>query len=206
MAQHTPTIKNETPLAPRAHSRHRPPRLPGYDYSQAGAYFITLCTHHRMLLFGQIENGQMRPNNAGLMVADVWETLPRLFPDLALDGFTIMPNHIHGILFISPPRHAFPFSQKGLALPVGDDPRSGHIRAKGPHTIGNIVGAFKSLSTLRYINNVKTSHWPSFEGRLWQPNYYEHVIRNESNLTQIRTYIANNPAQWSLDRENPINF
>lgn len=206
MAQPTPTIKNEKPPPSRTYPRHRPPRLPGYDYSQAGAYFITLCTHHRMLLFGQIENSRMRSNNAGLMIVDVWETLPRLFPDLALDMFTIMPNHIHGILFISPSNHALPCPQRDLDLPANDSRYSDHTHAKSPHTIGNIVGAFKSLSTLRYINNVKTSRWPPFKGRLWQPNYYEHVIRNESNLTQIRTYITNNPAQWSLDRENPVNF
>ncbi len=204
MAPRTPAIK--TSLPPRAYARHRPPRLPGYDYSQAGGYFITLCTHHRMLLFGQIENSQMHPNNAGRMIAEVWETLPRLFPDVVLDGFMVMPNHIHGILFISPPKHAFSIPQKDSILPVADDPHNSHLHAKGTHTVGNIVGAFKSLSTLKYIHNVKTSCWPPFNGRLWQLNYYEHVIRNESNLTQIRTYIANNPAQWSMDRENPVNL
>lgn len=155
-------------------------RLTGYDYSQAGAYFITACAQDRVCLFGEVVGGEMHLNDAGRMVLAEWNSLPVRFPGLELDEFGVMPNHIHGIITI--------------AHPVPGPP---------PPRLGDIVGAFKSLTTDLYIQAVKHSGWPPFPGRLWQRNYHEHVIRSETSLNRIRQYILDNPASWTSDLEHP---
>jgi putative transposase len=177
------------PYDPNRHHR-RSIRLKGYDYSQAGAYFITLCTQDRACLFGKVVNGEMRLNDAGRMVLAEWHRLPERFPQVVLDAFVVMPNHVHGILVITDP-----------ASTVGATTRVAPTRVAP--TVGNIIGAFKSRVTVEYIRGVKTSGWPPFRGRLWQRNYYEHIIRNERALNAIRRYILENPLRWHLDRENP---
>ena len=198
------------PYDPNRHHR-RSIRLKGYDYSQAGAYFITLCTQDRACLFGKVVNGEMRLNDAGRMVLAEWNRLPERFPHLVLDAFVVMPNHVHGIVVITNPATddtattAPTIVGTGL-VPVPDDgattrvaPTVGDIVAP---TVGDIVGAFKSRVTVEYIRGVKTSGWPPFRGRLWQRNYYEHIIRNERALNAIRQYIIENPRRWQMDREN----
>lgn len=166
------------PYDPNRHHR-RSIRLKGYDYSQAGAYFITLCTQDRACLFGKVVNGEMRLNDAGRMVLAEWNRLPERFPHLVLDAFVVMPNHVHGILVITDPAPTVG-ATVGATLVVAP-------------TVGNIIGAFKSRVTVEYIRGVKTSGWPPFRGRLWQRNYYEHIIRNERALNAIRQYIMENP-------------
>ena len=198
------------PYDPNRHHR-RSIRLKGYDYSQAGAYFITLCTQDRACLFGKVVNGEMRLNDAGRMVLAEWNMLPERFPHVVLDAFVVMPNHVHGIVVITNPATddtattAPTIVGTGL-VPVPDDgattrvaPTVGDIVAP---TVGDIVGAFKSRVTVEYIRGVKTSGWPPFRGRLWQRNYYEHIIRNERALNAIRQYIIENPRRWQMDREN----
>lgn len=167
------------PYDPNRHHR-RSIRLKGYDYSQAGAYFITLCTQDRACLFGKVVNGEMRLNDAGRMVLAEWNRLPERFPHLVLDAFVVMPNHVHGILVITDPAPTVGATVVGATLVVAP-------------TVGNIIGAFKSRVTVEYIRGVKTSGWPPFRGRLWQRNYYEHIIRNERALNAIRQYIMENP-------------
>jgi REP element-mobilizing transposase RayT len=150
-------------------------RLPTYDYAQPGGYFVTICTQDRKCLFGQIIDGDLNPNPAGRMVQELWEALPQRFSHINLDAFVVMPNHLHGIIVIEEKR-----------------PGQG---------LGQIVGAFKSLATNRYIVGVRQAGWPRFAGRLWQDNYFEHVIRNDVSLQRIREYIANNPLQWDSDPE-----
>ena len=162
-------------------------RLKDYDYSQSGAYSIIICTQDRACLFGEIADANTQCNAAGQMATSEWLALPERFPTARLDEFVIMPNHIHGILWIN-------------RATVG----AGLVPAHPP-TIGDIVGAFKSLTTVAYIRGIKTSGWPTFRGQLWQRNYYEHIIRDDEDLNQIRQYIINNPAQWAMDRENPMN-
>jgi REP element-mobilizing transposase RayT len=202
-------------------------RLKDYDYSQSGAYFITICTQDRACLFGEIADANTRCNAAGQMATSEWLALPERFPTVRLDEFVIMPNHIHGILWVNRgtvgaglvPAHD-PASARDRATiwnrattrvaptanvqqnsaPVG----AGLVPAHAP-TIGDIVGAFKSLTTVAYIRGIKTSGWPTFRGQLWQRNYYEHIIRDDEDLNQIRQYIIDNPAQWAMDRENPMN-
>ena len=174
------------PYDPNRHHR-RSIRLKGYDYSQAGAYFITLCTQDRACLFGRVMNGEMRLNDAGRMVLAEWNRLPERFPQVVLDAFVVMPNHVHGILVITDPAPTVG-ATVGATLVVAP-------------TVGNIIGAFKSRVTVEYIRGVKTSGWPPFRGRLWQRNYYEHIIRNERALNAIRQYIMENPRRWHRDRE-----
>jgi putative transposase len=157
-------------------------RLDGYDYAQAGAYFVTVCTQNRMCLFGDIVDGVMRLNDAGRMVRSVWEGLPDRFAGMELDAFVVMPNHVHGIIT---------FVGAGLALPEEKG------AASSAPTLGDVVRAFKSMSAIHINRLLRRS------GPLWQRNYYEHVIRNERELAKIREYIATNPLKWALDRENP---
>ncbi|MDT0499133.1 transposase [Algiphilus sp. W345] len=185
-----------------------------YDYTQAGAYFVTVCAQDRACLFGEIVDGEMRLNAAGEMVAAEWQALVGRFPGVELDGFTVMPNHIHAIVVLVgaglvPARtcageemgdhEGRPYGGWGNheGRPYGD--------GRPPPTLGDVMGAFKSITTVSYTRGVKQSTWPGFRGRLWQRNYYEHIIRDTASLHGIREYIANNPLQWALDRENPIN-
>jgi len=220
------------PYDPNRHHR-RSIRLKGYDYSQAGAYFITICTQDRACLFGKVVNGEMRLNDAGRMVLAEWNMLPERFPHVVLDAFVVMPNHVHGIVVITNPAPddtattAPTIVGAGLVSapndgPMDAPPNDGPMSAPndGPMdappndgtttrtttrvapTVGDIVGAFKSRVTVEYIRGVKTSGWPPFRGRLWQRNYYEHIIRNERALNAIRQYIIENPRRWQMDREN----
>ena len=154
-------------------------RLQGYDYRQAGAYFITVCCHQRACLFGDIVDGMLRPNHAGHAVQEAWEGLPDRFPQLECDAFVVMPNHVHGILVVAD--------------------------SEQPMHLGDVVGAFKSLTVYRYAKGVREEGWPRYQGGLWQRNYYEHVIRDEVSLNQVREYIAGNPGQWEDDPENPMS-
>ncbi len=191
--------------------RRRSLRLQGYDYAQAGACFVTICTQGRECLFGEIMDGKMLSNDAGRMVNEEWHALPQRFPTIELDAFVVMPNHVHGIIVIAPsgnnpaPVGAGLVPAPGLVPALGRVPaRNGAITRVAP-TLGDMVGAFKSRVTVKYVHGVKSNGWLSFHGRVWQRNYYEHIIRDEASLHRIREYIANNPLQWALDRENPAN-
>ena len=165
-------------------ARRRSLRLPNYDYSQAGAYFITVCTHGRELLFGDVIDSEMELNELGRIAAQEWLKSARLRDEIALDAWAVMPNHVHGIVLITDDRG------KGdrPAAPAGPRPRS----------LGALMAGFKSAATKR-INAQRST--PS--ASVWQRNYYERVIRNESALNRIRQYIADNPARWWEDPENP---
>lgn len=160
----------------------RSTRLQAYDYAQAGAYFVTICA--RACLFGEISNNTMQTNQLGQIVEECWAAIPSHFPDVELDVFCLMPNHFHGIIVISVgATHASPLQRPG--------PSS--------RSLGAIVGSFKSAATKR-IRELK--NMPNLV--IWQRNYYEHVIRNDSDLDRIRTYIVNNPFQWANDENNPV--
>jgi putative transposase len=172
--------------APRP--RRRAIRLAGYDYAQAGAYFITMCTEDRALLFGAIQDGVMRLNETGAFVEAAWQDLSRHYRNVALDEFVVMPNHVHGIIVI--------------AEQDDHDAASGGAGLKPAptksHPVSEIVRGFKTFSARR-INE----HRGTRGAAVWQRNYYEHVIRNEASLSRIRQYVANNPASWPDDPENP---
>ncbi len=164
--------------------RPRSIRLRGYDYRSAGAYFVTVCADHKQVLFVD--------DRVAAAVAGVWLALPEHFGHLRLDEFVVMPNHVHGILWITHQptvvaRHAS-LLRPGVARPRG--------AARG--SLGAIVGSFKSAATKRINDLHGTPGKP-----VWQRNYYERVIRNEDELTRIREYVQLNPLKWELDRENP---
>jgi putative transposase len=187
---------------PDRHHR-RSIRLSGYDYSQAGAYFVTVCAKDRACLFGEVADGVMRPNDAGRMVADVWVALPARFPTVQIDEFVVMPNHVHGIVVLNDHDVGAP-----LVGALSTDKRAGTRpaptdKAITTPTLGDIVGAFKSITTDDYIVGVRQNDWPAFSGKLWQRNYYEHIIRDDESFERIRQYIMDNPPQWESDRENP---
>jgi putative transposase len=277
--------------------RRRSMRLKGYDYSQAGAYFVTICTQGRACLFGEVVDGEMRLNDAGRMVVAEWERLPALFPNVVLDAFVVMPNHIHGIVILTNPTNDAPdgatlmgataigattrvaptmvgndaasdgatgATTRVAPTTVGDDtdpvgaglvpapstpdpstpatpapdPSTPATPAPAPSTpatpapappvpatpapappvpapptpapsvpaptLGDVIGAFKSRVTVEYARGVRTFGWTPFDRRLWQRNYYEHIIRNEEALNRIRRYIVENPIRWAFDRENPF--
>ena len=190
-------------------------RLKGYDYSQAGAYFITICTQNRACLFGDVADGEMRLNPAGRMVETVWNELACFYPGVDIDGFVVMPNHIHGIVLVGAAPRGRPDSgqppdpgqPRGVAptLPSqGVAPPSSLEGVAATLSLPDVVHRFKTLTTKRYADGVKHFGWTPFPGRVWQRNYYEHIIRNEESLNRIRQYILDNPAQWAIDRDNPL--
>jgi REP element-mobilizing transposase RayT len=143
---------------------------------------------------GDILNGQMRLSRAGETVTRWWLELARKFTTVETDEFVVMPNQCHGIIVITDP-------------PVGADLRVGPATARtGAHTgapLPMIVQWFKTMSTNEYMRGVKNLGWTPLRGRLWQRNYYEHIIRGKESLKRIRQYILDNPARWEFDRENP---
>jgi REP element-mobilizing transposase RayT len=187
-----------------AQGRHRRSiRLKGYDYSQEGAYFVTIVTWRREFLFGEIVNQEMRLSQRGKIVDECWRSIPEHFPHAELGAYVIMPNHVHGIIIInptgenwiatntsqsvgarhaSPPQHASPLRPRGVA--------SG--------SLGAIVGSFKSAVTKRIGRELN-------ETGIWQRNYYEHIIRDDKDLQNKTDYIEANPLLWDEDDENPVN-
>ncbi len=215
-----------------ARHRRRSIRLPGHDYSRPGAYFVTLCAHGGRCLFGEVEGGEVKLSAAGRAMRAAWEELPNHYPHVRLDAFVVMPNHVHGIVCLLPdgappadPAAPDPAwagtrpaptwvgaarSQNGSSLAgvgaplVGAQPRhAGATGTKPTRTLGEIVGAFKSRSTLAYIRGVRQAGWPRFHRRVWQRNYWERVIRDEHELDLARRYIIENPLRWHLDRMHP---
>jgi len=162
-------------------------RLKEYDYAQEGAYYVTICTQERKCLFGRIKDNKMVLNDAGRMIENNWNELLQRFSNIESDEFIIMPNHFHGTIYIV-----------GAPLVGARNNRAGTRPAP---TLGGIIGAFKSITTNEYIRNVKNNNWQSFNERLWQRNYYEHIIRNDKSLHKIQEYIVNNPSTWEKDKE-----
>ncbi len=186
------------PYDPNRHHR-RSIRLKGYDYTQPGAYFITIVTYERMPLFGDIVNGEMRLNAIGRVAERCWLDIPSHFPHVALDAFVIMPNHVHGILWIveSPPETPEMVGAKNfLPLPPPSSPPSSTERPRGTSkTIGSVIRGFK-IGVTKWVRQNTDIYI------VWQRNYYEHIIRHERALNAIRQYIIENPRRWQMDREN----
>jgi len=179
----------------RRHNR-RSIRLKGYDYTQPGAYFVTICTRDRTHLFGHVVDGAMELSPYGEIVREEWFRTAVVRPCVRLheNEFTVMPNHVHGILWIV----GDPVGATGPVAPTTmttDDVHRPHGPASG--SIGAIMAQFKSVVTKR-INIARRSPGAS----VWQRNYYEHIIRNDRALHAIRRYIVDNPRRWQWDRYN----
>ncbi len=188
---------------PALHYR-RSIRLKGYDYSHSGAYFVTTCTQNRECLFGEVKNEKVKLNPVGEMIQEIWEGLPQYHLGFEMGEFVVMPNHIHGIIVLTENvgvgLRAYPPIETAEPKQKAGQPQ----RVAPTITLSDIVHHFKSYTTARYRERVENADWPPFPGRLWQRNYYEHIIRSEKSLNKIREYITNNPIRWQFDRDNPV--
>lgn len=156
-------------------------RLKGFDYSQAGAYFITLVTQDRVCLWGEVSEEGLQLNPPGKMITHWWLELVYKFPTIQLDEFVLMPNHLHGIIWLTDQPDSLP-------------------------NLSQIIQWFKTMTTNEYIRGVRQLSWPAFNRRVWQQDYYDHIIRGDKDLDNIRLYIQDNPRRWAEDAENPIKL
>lgn len=185
---------------PQKHHR-KSIRLQGYDYTQAGAYFVTIVTHQRDCLFGEIQNSEVALSNFGKIADECWRAIPEHFPTVELGAYVIMPNHVHGVIMIHEDESASHLGmtdddRRGAAMlrPYYDDnPHKINVK---PGSLGAIVRSYKSAVSYRINKEYNTSG-------IWQRNYYERIIRNADEANRIHLYIEANPAQWETDDENP---
>jgi len=183
--------------------RRRSIRLKHYDYAQAGYYFVTIVAQGRAHLFGEIVEGQMVLNVAGEMVGRWWDNIPHDFPNVRLHESVIMPNHMHGIIeivgadSISAQTRMRQNNDHGIETNMHDVSRA---EMNSAPTLGTIIQSFKRHTTLQYIQMVKNGSCPPFHKRIWQRNYYEHVIRDEHDHARLADYIIHNPVRWEEDR------
>lgn len=175
--------------------RRRSIRLHGYDYGLQGMYFVTICTHHRKLLFGEITNGKMLLSPFGDMAHQEWEKIPERWPHITLGAFQVMPNHLHGILIIERPAsnrmimsnespEEYPFSKLQWATrPV----------------LGQVLGAYKSM-VFKACRDYYQEQFPGVGlDNIWQRGFFERIIRNEVMFRNVTNYIIKNPKKWELD-------
>ena len=174
--------------------RRRSLRLSSHDYSEAGSYFVTIVTQGRLCLFGKVSDSDIELNEAGEMVSRVWNGLPDRFSNISVDDFIVIPNHIHGIVDIY---------GVGASLVGALSAKETGATTRVAPTLGEVIGAFKSLTTVEYSRLVRSEGWPVFNGRLWQRNYFEHIVRGSQSRERILDYILGNPENWATDYENP---
>ncbi len=181
---------------PQKHHR-RSIRLKGYDYSQEGAYFVTIVAWRREALFGKITQGEMMLNRYGEIVQKWWSDIPVHFANVETGASVIMPNHVHGIVLITDRRGTVPVPDDNINPQImgGETPP---LRAP---TLGQIVAYFKYKST-KEMNLIETTGTIT---KFWQRNYFEHIIRNDTDLQNKTNYIEANPLLWDEDDENPVN-
>jgi len=163
-------------------------RLNCYDYSQSGAYFITICTFEKICLFGNVINSKMILNNIGEIAQNEWHHSSKIRSEIRLNEFIIMPNHIHGIIIID------------SVGATGGRPKTPY--SSGPHkrSLGSFVAGYKS-SVTKHINFIRRTS----NRYIWQRNFYDHIIRDNNDLKRTRQYIIDNPIQWKFDRNHPDN-
>jgi putative transposase len=209
---HTPFVRLIFDMAYNPNIHHRKSiRLKEYDYSQAGMYFITICVQDRECLFGKIENGEMILNDSGRTVEKWYYEMENKFSDIRCHEMVVMPNHFHCIienvgsvgaeLRVCPDTNAngqpnIANGQPHHIAPMGE-PSSLSEHTGSP--LHRVVQWFKTMTTNEYIRGVKQLDWKPFNGKLWQRNYWEHIIRDEQSYQRITEYIINNPKNWDID-------
>ena len=192
-------------------------RLKGWDYAATGWYFVTLCTRGRECFFGDVVDGEMHLSAVGDIAAEEWQKTAIIRPNVELDQWVVMPNHIHGIIVI---KRAAVETFRGNVSVEGNVSVAGNAsdpteatphREETPHrgvstkarlksgSVGAILGQFKSVCTKR----IWAAGFLAFD---WQPRFFDHIIRDESSLKDIRQYIVDNPAKWERDKNNPANL
>jgi REP element-mobilizing transposase RayT len=166
-------------------------RLKGYDYSQPGEYFITICTHDKKCVFGKVIEEKIILSPIGEIAKKCWEEIPEHYPKVELDEYIIMPNHIHGIIIMSEGRD--------LINQILTTENNFPLMKNPKETLGKIIRYYKARST-KLIHN---SGYIDFQ---WQSLFYDRIVRSDNELNNIRDYITNNPLKWYLDEENPNNI
>ena len=162
---------------PNIHHR-RSLRIPHFDYTSAGVYFVTICVQDRMPLLGTIVEETLHQSSAGMMAQTAWEEIPEHYPGVGIDAFVAMPNHVHGLLTIN------------------------HGSVNEPAlSLSEVMQRWKSWTTTLYRRGVNEQNWPPFPARLWQRNYYERVVRDEKEWQSCREYIRDNSVKWCDDQE-----
>ena len=151
-------------------------RLQGYDYSSPGNYFITMVVQDKLNLFGHVVDHQMQMNEAGIMIDNTIKQISMQYDEIDIPYNIVMPNHVHLILSL-----------------------------KGKYYLGEIIRKFKSHTTHLYIEGVRNNNWPCFNKKLWQHNYFDHIIRNQRAYDYIANYIFVNPIRWEKDAINPLH-
>ena len=176
-----------------AENRRRSIRLVEYNYSNAGAYFVTICVRDKKSILGHIRNANVDLSPIGEIAHHCWNEIPNHFPYVELDAFIVMPNHLHGIIVLNG-------NCRGVQLNAPEMTTANYYESISPKkgTLSVIVRTFKGAVTTQCRKGTY-----NFLG--WQRNYYEHIVRNEDVLGRIREYIVNNPLQWQFDRENPTH-
>ncbi len=177
-------------------------RLKGYDYSKAGLYFITICTNHRQSIFGNIDDDVMILNDAGLMIEKWYFELENKFRNIKCHEMVVMPNHFHCIIeiVVGADLRVCPNSYTDFDL----DEQT----IMGRHIglpLHEVVQWFKTMTTNEYIHGVKNNNWQPFDKKMWQRNYWEHIIRNEESYVKLSEYIISNPQKWKIDTLHPNN-
>lgn len=175
-------------------------RLNNYNYSWAGAYFITICSYKKESLFGKISDHSMQLNNFGKIVQKCWNQIPAKYKNVKIGDFVIMPNHIHCIIWIVEAIHESPETKQT----IHESPyKNGVIRElplrgeRRKMLLSKIIGRFK-MNSSKLINNIRNSAG----SHIWQRGYYDHIIRNDEDLNNIKQYIQNNPQNWDKDKNN----
>jgi putative transposase len=177
----------------KSHRERKPMRLPEYDYSRPGAYFVTACTKNREFLF--------ESPVAILEVESAWHSLLEIFANIELDEFVVMPNHNHAVIWLTGEGayRLHPGTWKNLNRRDGQPPIPTVANPKFV-TLSNIIGAFKTTAATR-INKLRGA----IGVQVWQKSFYDRIIRNNRELERIQEYIRNNPIKWEEDRDNPAN-
>ena len=202
-------------MTERGFHKRKSIRLPEYDYTAAGGYFVTICVRNHVCALGEVVDGEMALNACGRIADGFWTDVADHFGNAYVDAKVVMPNHVHAIIMIVEPddndrRGAVPapvFRETqggGLARTAGTPPlrrEVGDSAFNGRATLGQIVGYYKYQTTKR-INALRGTPGGSF----WQRNFHEHIVRNEHDLDKVREYIDTNPLRWEFDRENPAVF
>ena len=171
-------------------------RLNDFDYSQIGAYFVTICTKNRQCLFGKIQHGTMQSSPFGRVASAQWQQLPYRFPYLEFGEWVIMPNHIHGILVITGRGEASQDKRSCSPELLIEDASPLRPNGTTPGSVGAIIQIYKSITSRKISTQAK-----NLKRSVWQRNYFEHIIRNEREFLAISNYILTNPQNWEKDSE-----
>jgi putative transposase len=174
-------------------------RCPNWDYTSNGVYFVTICTKHHHCFFGNVVGQEMQLSRMGAIVAEEWQKIAQIRPNVRLDTWVVMPNHLHGIIILTNPQQSSPVETSRWDVSTthrGDDFTATQRPRLQSNSLGAIVGQFKSICTKRI--------WADgFIEFRWQMRYHDHIIRDEESAVRIQTYILNNPAKWASDKHHP---